>query len=308
MKKLSGLCLILFILTAFFTGCDKKDNGQDDKKAYYNIYYLNTKASGIASESYAPVKATREELVEELLNALRKEPENVVYKKALPDTVTIREYNFNEDGSLTINFEANYNELKGIPEVLCRAAIVKTLSQIPDVDYIKFNVNSQPLIDSNGTQIGLMTDEDFIESTGAATSYKVILYFAAEGGKTLVASDKVIYYTGNGSIEETIINQLINGPTELGMHKTIPEGTTLLNVNSREGICYVDFNEKFRNVIPDISAEATIYSIVNSLVELPGINKVQFQINGALVETFHDLKDFNGFFERNLDIINVSSK
>ncbi len=307
MKKLLGLSLLLFILMVALAGCGKNGK-QENQKASYNIYYLDTKSSGIVSESYEPTETTKEALVEELFRALKTEPKNMVYKRALSDTIAMKEYFFSDDNSLTINFEANYSELKGIPEVLCRATIVKTLSQIPGVDYIIFNVNSQPLIDSNGIKIGLMTAGDFIETIGAETNYKVTLYYGAEGGETLVATNSVIEYTGSGSIEEIVINQLINGPIALGMYKTIPEGTTLLNVNSREGVCYIDFNEKFLDPIPGISEEATIYSIVNSLVELPDISKVQFQINGKLVEKFRDYSPFNGFFERNLDIIEPGSK
>lgn len=307
MKKLLGIGLLLLIFTLILTGCSK-DGKQNNLKTVYNIYYLDTKSSGIVSESYEATGTTKEELVEELLRALKTDPKNVVYKRAMPDTVTIREYSFSVDDSLTINFETNYSELKGIPEVLCRATIVKTLSQIPGVDYIIFNVNSQPLIDSNGIKIGLMTDDDFIETIGAETNYKVTLYYASEGGEKLVATNSVIDYSGSGSIEEIVINQLINGPTELGMRKTIPDGTTLLNVNSREGVCYIDFNEKFMDPIPGVSEEAIIYSIVNSLAELPDINKVQFQINGKLVDTYHDFSPFNGFLERNLDIILPDSK
>ncbi len=298
---------MLIVFAVILTGCGKSGK-QENLKAKYNIYYLDTKSSGIVSESYEPTGTTREDLVEELLRALKTDPKNIVYKRAMPDTVQLKEYSFSDDNSLTLNFEAGYSELKGISEVLCRATIVKTLSQIPGVDYIIFNVNGQPLIDSNGIKIGLMTKDDFIETIGAETNYKVTLYFAAEGGETLVATDTVIEYTGSGSIEEIIINQLINGPISLGMYKTIPEGTTLLNVNSREGICYIDFNEKFLDPLPGISEEATIYSIVNSLAELPDISKVQFQINGNLVEKFREYSPFNGFFERNLEILEPDSK
>ncbi len=310
MKKLLAFSLMLIGLMLILPGCGGgKDDDKGNRTAEYNIYYLNSKTSGIVSESYTPTGTTKEELVKELLNALKTEPKNIVYRKALPDTVTLREYEISDDDDgLVLNFETNYKELTGVTEVLCRATIVKTLCQIPGVEYISFNVNGQPLIDSNNVKIGLMTAEDFIENTGAETQYKAMLYFGAAGGKTLIASEVYLYYTGNDSIEEMVINQLINGPTEIGMSNTIPEGTTLLNVNTREGICYVDFNEKFLETIPEISPEVTIYSVVNSLVELPDVNKVQFQINGALIETYQDNLPFNGFFERNLDIIELGSK
>ena len=147
--------------------------------------------------------------------------------------------------------------------VLCRATI-ETLCQIPGIVFVLFNVNDQPLIDSNGVQTGLMTAEFFIENTSAETNYKVTLYFANETGDLLKKTTRNIYYTGTSSIEELVINQLINGPTERGLYATVPEGTTLLNVSTKEGICYVDLNEKFIEKLTDITDEVAIYSIVNS--------------------------------------------
>ena len=63
----------------------------------------------------------------------------------------------------------------------------------------------------------------------------------------------------------------------------------------------MDLNEKFLDKLPDISDEVAIYSIVNSLVELPGINRVQFRINGQTMETFQNTP-FEVLFERNLTI------
>lgn len=309
MKKL--MCFIMLGMIILLTGCNRKTHtDQEILSTGYKIFYIDSKNLGIVSETYKPKGTTTEELVKELLVALREEPKNVVYKKAIPESVTIKDYEVSNENSLLINFEANYySELQGIPDVLCRATIVYTLCQIPGLEYVLFNVNGLPMEDSNGRQIGLMKAEDIIESTGTETNYKVVIYYADEDGKTLVASDSNIFYTGTGKIEEMIINQLINGPVEVGMKDTIPEGTTLLDVTTREGICYVDFNEKFMDVIPDVSGDVTLYSIVNSLVELPNVNKVQFYINSTLREAYQDVTEpFNGFFERNLDIIEEGSK
>lgn len=306
MRKLIAIIFILLMIMVL-GACDKKENDNiTSDESVIDLYYIDTKTSGIVSESYPMQATTKEEQVSELLNALKQGPKNMVYKSALPDNVVVKESYFNKDGRLTINFESSYSELSGIPEVLCRATIVKTLSQIAEVEYIEFIVNGQLLKDSNGILVRFMTEEDFIENTGDETNYKVKLYFTNEEGTTLIEFISDIYYTGTGSIEELVIKQLINGPTESGMYKTIPEGTTLLNVTTKEGICYVDFNEKFLEKLPNIADEITIYSIVNSLVELPNINKVQFTINSVVQKTYHEGTAFNVSFERKLDLIEGS--
>ena len=303
MKKYLGGAIILFLIF-LLSACNKSEN---DNEEAMKIYYINSKTSILGSVDYLPESRDKVALTKELINKLREQPENAIYRKTIPDNIKINELEF-KDNSLTINFDQNYSVLEGIAEVLLRSAVVKTLLQIDDLEYIEFYVQGQPLMDINGV-VGLMTIDDFIESTGAETDYKVTLYYANETGKALVESNTSVFYTGTGSIEEMVINQLINGSTEPGMYSTIPEGTTLLNISTKDGFCIVDFNEMFLNELPaikgevSISAEVTVYSVVNTLVELPGINKVQFLINGAPYEKFREDINLNEIFERNLSII-----
>ncbi|HWT26646.1 MAG TPA: GerMN domain-containing protein [Mobilitalea sp.] len=306
MKKRIGL-FILLILMILLAGCDgNKNNNVKDRGSVYKIYYIDNKTSKLVSENYTAVGTTKEQLVNELLSALRKDPKNIIYKKALPDNVTIKSSKIEKD-QLTIDFDSSYSDLTGIPEILSRATIVKTLIQIKGLEYIEFLVNGQQLMDNSGALVGLMTADTFIDSTGEETSYPVTLYFANKEGNALIAQTTNIYITGNISIEELVIKQLINGPTQIGMYETIPKDTTLLDVTTKEGICYVDFNEKFLDKISNIKDDVAIYSIVNSLVDLPNINKVQFLINGSVQKTYRDNTPFDSFFERNLAII-VGSK
>ncbi|MGB4657999.1 MAG: GerMN domain-containing protein, partial [Mobilitalea sp.] len=297
---------MILLMVLLMNGCNSKDNGSDTEDASkVDIYYIDTKSSEIVSESYLPQGTTKEQQIEELLKKLKGNPTDVLYKSALTDKVVVNNYSFTEDGDLTIDFALTYNDLTGYKETLCRAAIVKTLTQISGVEYIVFTINEQRLVDSSGNVVGFMNEEDFIDTIGSETDYQVKLYFANKAGDGLVEYSTDIYYNGTGTIEELVINKLINGPTATGMYDTIPEGTVLLDVNTKDGICYVDFNEKFLEQLTDISDDIPIYSIVNSLVELPNmkINKVQFKINGKVQESYRENIEFDGFFERNLELI-----
>lgn len=306
MKKCFGISIILIIMILFSACSNDRNKQAEEKEIDFNIYYINSKTFEIVSEIYRTTTTNRLELVNELMDVLRKGPDKITYKKALPDSVKIKEFVFNEDDRLTINFDTSYNDLTGISEILCRATVVKTLCQINGIEYVEFYVNGQPLKNIDGSIVGLMTQDRFLESTGTQTYYKVSLFFANKEGDALIETDTNIHYTGTGSIEELVIKQLINGPTENGLYNTIPEGTTLLNVSTKEGICYVDFNEKFLEKVPNITNdELVIYSVVNTLVELPNskISKVQFLINGAVQEKYRESIDFNGIFERNLNLV-----
>lgn len=280
--------------------CSSKNTDVYDKSVI-KVYYINSKTSGIVSEDYKLISTDKVEQIGELLYMLRKDSDNLVHKNILPDEITYT-YELSEDGNLTLNFDSEYNKLTGVDEVLCRAAIVKTLCQIAGVDFIQINVNGSPLI-LNNEAVGPLNLEDFIDSTETNTNYKIKLYFANKNGDGLIEYDTDLNYSGTSSLEELAIEKLINGPTQLEMYDTIPKDTILLNTSKNDGICTVDFNEKFLKKLTGVDEEVTIYSIVNTLVELPDIKKVQFTINSQEVENFGEYSKLNDLFERNLNLI-----
>jgi germination protein M len=304
--KMKRFFIILLLLTLVMdlNACSNKSNTNSEDSSEVGIYYVNSKTSALVCEKYQLISTKQEEQIDELLYMLRLAPENLLYKSALMDVAVVRDYYFNDDGSLTIDFEPSYAELTGIPEILCRAAIVKTLTQLEGVEYIQFNVNGQPLLNADGDLVGIMTKEDFIDNTGTET--KVKLYFADEKGDALVEYLKEITYNGTGSLEELVLKELLAGPEQIGMYRTVPEGTVLNKVEMKEGICYVDFNKKFMDKISGLSDEVVIYSIVNTLVELPYIKKVQFQIDGEAPPLFGDGLNLDGYFERDLSLLKES--
>lgn len=292
------------------TGCQK--NSDEDYKGYY-IFGLDANETRVAYEKYTPVSKETEELVEEFLNKMSNKPEDVYMKKAVPDDVTIDNYVISEEGSLSLYFNSSYGNYTGVPEILRRAAIVKTLCQVPGVEDVQFYVAGQPLTTSNMEAVGIMTASQFIDNTGGETSYKqnatLNMYFSDYKGTALVEVPVEITYDATIPLEQLAIEQLMKGPYSIeGINKksvlpTIPEGTRLNKVTIKENTCYVDFSSDFLNKRKSITSDVAIYSVVNTLVELPAINKVQFSIDGGQVLEYSDTVGFGEPFERNLDLV-----
>ena len=292
------------------TGCQK--NSDEDYKGYY-IFGLDANETKVAYEKYTPVSKNTEELVEEFLNKMSDKPEDVYMKKAMPDDVTIDNYVISEEGSLSIYFNSSYGNYTGVPEILRRAAIVKTLCQVPGVEDVQFYVAGQPLTTSNMEAVGIMTASQFIDNTGGETSYKqnatLNMYFSDYKGTALVEVPVEITYDATIPLEQLAIEQLMKGPYSIeGINKksvlpTIPAGTRLNNVTVKENTCYVDFSSDFLNKRKSVTSDVAIYSVVNTLVELPAINKVQFSIDGGQVLEYSDSVGFGEPFERNLDLV-----
>ncbi len=296
MTKLT-LLIVILICGSFLGACSGDSNKSDGKTV--DVYYINSKTLGLVTESYTLIGTEKEDRIKELIYMLQKTPGNALYMNALPKSINVT-WNFDESGSLLMDLDTAYSELSKVNKVLCRAAIVKTLSQISGVEIFQFSIGGQPPKDD---EAGALTAEDFVDSTESNNVYKAKLYFANKDGDKLIEYIADVDLTGDESIEELVIQQLINGPTELGMYSTISEGTVLLNTYKTDGICTVDLNEKFLEKLPDVSAKVVIYSIVNTLVELPDIHKVQFTINSEIQKTYSDDVEFDTTFERNLDLL-----
>lgn len=313
MKKY-GIWIYLIFIVLIISGCDKSDANEEKQESPYKIYYLDNSQTKLVSEPYEVKSITPERQINEYVKALSgMPPTNLAYRKALPDNVTFTVKSNLDKRQLTVELDANYLKLKGTSEILCRAAIVKTLCQVEKVEYVEFVVDGQPLKNSNDKPVGFMKGEDFIDNTGGETNYEqnalVSLFFADIEGKKLLETRVKIKYDGTIPVEQLVIEQLIKGPESIEgvkvnqLYPTIPQETKLIKASTKDGICYVDFNNEFLKKIKGLKDEVVIYSIVNSLVELPAINKVQFTINGQTIASYGEGLPFDGTFERNLDIV-----
>jgi len=129
---------------------------------------------------------------------------------------------------------------------------------------------------------------------------KVKLYFANAAGDKLIASYREKHYSTNTPLERFVVEELIAGPSGQieGLYPVINPETKIVNILTKDGICYVNLDSNFLTVINNVSTEVAVYSIVNSLVEFDNINKVQILVNGEVPPTFS-----NSTFERNLDYV-----
>ena len=308
-RKLLFSVSMLFLLFSGCAGKEAPELSEDMEKVTDGspvLYVLNRERTKVVSESFDLVHGTAEEQVSNLLTALEEVIWTEEEKALLLEKNPIYEFKVDEKGLVTLRYAADYSASQSITEVLRRAAIVKTLCQLETVTAVEFYIGSQPLLNSNGKPVGMLSTEDFIDSTGENTEFyqeaNLSVYFANEAGDALVESNLKITYDGTVTTEKLVLEQLMEGPVLDGMQAVIPKGTVLNKVTIRDGVCYVDFNEKFMEKREGITAEVAIYSIVNSLTELSNVYKVQFLINGATKKTYQNL-DFSSTFERNLEIV-----
>ena len=301
-RKLTGL-IVFFCAVFLLSACA----GKGKKESEYSIYYKNPDGTKLVTEPFEAKGLTQSELLDAFLGALAKDySEDSI--STIPKNVELVRYEL-KDNQLTISFGQEYEELSKRDEVLLRAAVVRTVTQLKNVQYVSFIVGELPLADSSGNPVGLMSAETFVENE--MESYQettLTLYFANETGDKLIETTKEVYYKATTSMERLVVEQLIDGPEEEGTYPTIPASTKIQNVVVEDGTCYVNLNDAFLKSEYDVTAQVCIYSLVNSLSELTGVNKVQILINGETTKSFRDIISLEDSLERNLDLIESEKK
>ena len=299
--------LLLGLIVILFTSCSEPDQ-EVELTTSHRIYYVNSSETKLVSEGYDAKGETADELVTELLNRLATPAENLLYRTPLNDTINLLDYKLEENDQLTLYFGDGYSTLTGVGEILTRAAIVKTLCQVPGVEHVAFYVNGQPLMKTAEQPIGWMEATDFIDNTGAETDFAQIsyltVYYANVFGDRLKEEHLKVEYVGNKTQEQLVLEMLIDGPMEESenMRPTLSKEVKVNQVTTKDGICYVDFNAKFMEKLGGVTEEVALYSVVNSLVELPNVTHVQITVDGETKKLYHSIP-LNTLLERKLELI-----
>lgn len=307
--KIFTLLLMFLSSIALLYGCSQNSDIEEVKELNEDtlyVYYVDNDETKLVEESYEVKSLTREAKVKELVRKLQEAPDEKSYKAIKSDYLKIDRYVFDEDNRLSIYFSSDYYKLDSITEVLYRAAIVKTLTQLEEIEIVEFYVSGLPLSFVADKVVGRMESDDFITGTGLENVI-ITVYYANEDGTSLVDIPLRILSVSDMSIEQLVISCILDGPSEeqqeRGIKATTSQNTKLIKVSTKDGICYVDFSKEFLDKVEGVDDQVVIYSIVNSLVELQTVNKVQFTIEGEVKKMFRDKIPFDSFFERNLEIV-----
>lgn len=279
-----GLAFIMIFSSLVLTGCE---SAEDNK---YLIYYKNSDSNRLVVAEYYTEEKEIYELVGKLLNQMntKKDNKNFTLK---PDALPILRYEISSD-IVNIYFTKQYYDMSNSDEILYRAGLVKTLTQIDGIKYIQIYVDGIIAQNDDGTVVGLLSKEDFVDDSnngvGVVEWKDITLYYANKTGDKLVAKKETVAYTKNVSLEKMVMEKLIRGTTDTTLSSTLPSGMKLLSISVSENVCYVNLDQTFINEMVNVSSEVEVYSVVNSLCAIKGVDSVRIMINGDNTKTFRE--------------------
>ncbi|CCQ93211.1 Spore germination protein-like protein [[Clostridium] ultunense Esp] len=160
------------------------------------------------------------------------------------------------------------------------------------------------IVDENPQDTVEEDDDEIVEPTPSTDEVEVTLYFANkeyvetgdESLEKLIPEKRTVEY-GDISLEERIVKELMKGPNSDKLSTVIPSNVKLLGVEVADGTAFVNFAEEGLYG-GSMQEDFTIAQIVNSLVELDSVERVQFLIDGQKAETLMGHIEISEPFEK----------
>lgn len=309
-KRFISACLLLVLATAvFLAGCHKDKATVTPGEGEIVIYYSNASCSRLISKIYTPQHEQTVELARELYAKMQEGG----YEDTIPAVaadITISDISLSGN-TMSIALQGPWNTMRAPNRMLFLAAVTRTLTQLKDVDGILFTMNGEALTDESGNMMGVLRSASFVDNAvDNPEDYReavIALYFANEAMDGLVKVERTVVYRSSSSMERIVVEQLLRGPEDSGAKASLPNTASLLSINVRDGVCYVNFDSKFITEVLGSYDYVPVYSVVNSLTELPNVDKVQISINGSSETGFQrDILSFAIPFTRNMKYVEES--
>ncbi len=254
------------------------------------VYYINNAETKTECYYIDAINDSPEAVIQKLLVLLGEKDPGARYKSPLAMGFKIVDYSLEND-VLTINMDYDYKKLEFTTEVLVRAAIVRTLCGSGAVSGVYFTVMGEPLTDHSGFVIGEMNSGTFISNDGnEINTYEeadIRLYFASADGNNLISVYRNKFYSTSMPKERFIVDELIAGPSGIveGLYPSVNPQTSVLNINTKDGVCYVNLSSDFLIPYGNVPTSVSVLAIVDSLCDLPAVDRVQIMVDGVVPET-----------------------
>lgn len=312
MKKIAMCVMVCLLILITACGTEKKTK-QETEKLRNNeiyIYYMNLEQNDLYAKPFK-IKKSDDVLpvIESVIGALEKVDSSEEYLSPVPKGMFFTSCNHGQrKGNVELHYDVIYDNVTAENLLFFKACVAKSVLNIEGVTSVTLYLTDLASSDMDTATVSESFDYDsfnlvFGDENGYTQKGAITVYFSNPDGNTLKEYRKVVEISNNTSLPKLVVETLIAGPESEEYRATISPDTKVQKISVKDGICYVDLSDEFYDSENELSNDMIVYSIVNSLVELPNVSKVQFLRNGEKQSLFRESLPFDGLFERNLDLI-----
>jgi spore germination protein GerM len=142
-----------------------------------------------------------------------------------------------------------------------------------------------------------------------AGNEQITLYFAKDTSADSYLVPEIRTVRSQPDMPKLAMEELIKGPADKSLKDLIPKNTKVNSVTVKDYIAYPDFSREITRLSVGGRDEALILaSIADTLIKLPGIEKVQILIDGKRAETLAGHFDISKPIGRNETVLLLNTE
>lgn len=289
--------LVIILLIVIVAGVMFSLYGGSVETFSADLYFINEAKTSIYSEKrdigYEHKRDLPELVMAELAKGSSTNGIDVIAEKA-------SWYITKKASRIMVDFSREFLTNDSKHDILATYAVVKSLCSVDGIGAVKVTIEGEELTGPDNTPIGYLSknDIDIEEEDDLSLEKNLKLYFYSDIG-TLCEEWRTVKITDTAPIAEYLIAELIKGPQKEGLSRAVSPETKLISVEVTEGVAYVNMTASFaeKNKGDSKKEWAAVYSVVNTLLDLPEINGVQFLIEGKKEKAMETI-DLTTLFSR----------
>ncbi len=292
-NRLVGLLIILMVI-GMFSGCSNGDTTLSDETITEKVklYYSDSGNEHFMIEEREIVFSKDQDKYAIVLQELINGPVNLDLRSNIASK-TIVYGTMKQSNDLIVNLSKDFCCFGGsIAEIIAVGSVVNTLTSFDqEINRVKILVEGEELIGLSGNPRGFMEPFDN-NITQPEVGKEVALYFCNQDATALETETRTISVPADISVTDLMLRtleELIKGPTNSNLHKTIPAEVQVNKVEIDNNIAYVDFSMEMHTQHwgGSTGEGMTINSIVYTLTEFPGVEKVKMTVEGEPISIEH---------------------
>ena len=212
--------------------------------------------------------------------------------------------------SFVADFSVEYRDMKPSDELYFRSSLVWTMTGLDFISDVHILIEGEEHLRSDGTPMGVLNRINVAIapqiSPVRVDFERVTIYFLDREELVLIPEERLVRINPERPIENYYIEALIEGPRNNRLSPTIPAETRLwADVQTNDGTAYVNLSGDFisRSIGPPEVLRLNIISVVNSLTEIDGVERVQFLIESEKVDSLRGFWELSNPIERDETVI-----
>lgn len=184
---------------------------------------------------------------------------------------------------LTVKFGKSVETISSMEKSLTAACLVYTMTQLPEVTGLCLPEFSGAVLRPNNFML--------LDDTAISDEMLLRLYYSDESGRYLRAETRNHQFQEQESVPTYAIRQLLQEPENEENRRALPQGTRIYWSRMDDSECIINLSEEFLSNAPKthLKARAAVFSIVNTLTELPNLECVQFLCAAVPVKNYAGL-------------------